>query len=103
MPQKHLTCPVCGMGKSDKNKYCNDCFDYVLPDTGEAYEQYLSLPKATIHKKDSEIYNNRWCVITGRSFRFPNPHRHYSYREFIEKLDNDEKFRERFLNNKKGV
>ena len=48
-----------------------------------AYNEYLSLPLATLGDlTSSEIYRNRWYIRTGMGIVAPDPHRHYSLTEF---------------------
>ena len=61
----------------------------------QLYQYYLTMPLAEI-SNSSKIYPN-YVKIMGRSFGGPNPHRHFSFEEFLDKLKNDPKFRE-FLN-----
>lgn len=40
----------------------------------------------------------KYVVITGRAFSAPHPHRHYTFEEFIDKLNEDPNFRNIILN-----
>jgi len=62
------------------------------------YEEYLKLPKAK-RNKDTDIYLNKWCVITGKSIIPPHPHRHFTFLEFVYFCGQDASLWNRFLNN----
>lgn len=62
------------------------------------YEHYLSIPKYTVNSIN--IYTKGWCVIYGRRAIPPAYHRHYTFNEFVEALNEKEDLRE-FLMNKK--
>lgn len=64
----------------------------------QLYQFYCSIPKWTVHNP-SRIYP-KYVVITGRAFAPPHPHRHYSFEEFIDKLNEDSDFRTVILNGK---
>ena len=61
----------------------------------QLYEYYLSIPKWSVFTQ-SWIYPD-YVKLTGRAFKAPHPHRHFSFEEFVDKLNSDEKFR-RLLN-----
>ncbi len=60
------------------------------------YNEYLTLPLATIGNNDTEIYKNKWCVITGLAFCSPDPHRYYTIMEFAFYLGQDKNLFDRF-------
>jgi hypothetical protein len=66
----------------------------------EAYENYTKYPLATIHDHRTNIlYQNRdkgWCVLNGLSIVPPNPTRHLTQEEFINKCKTDTEFSERW-------
>jgi hypothetical protein len=62
----------------------------------QLYELYCSIPKRTVYNQ-SRIYPD-YVVITGRAFKAPHPHRHYSFEEFIDKLNDNSDFRTVILN-----
>ena len=66
-----------------------------------AYEEYLKLPKAEVsgENKIVELYENNWCIMTGRSIVHPHPHRHYTLIEFAYSLGKKPKLYERFFEN----
>lgn len=43
----------------------------------------------------------KYVVITGRAFSAPHPHRHYSFEEFVDKLNEDPNFKNVILNKQK--
>lgn len=61
----------------------------------QLYEYYLSIPLWSF-RNPSWIYP-KYVVITGRSFAPPHPHRHYSFEEFITKLEDDFEFKNKLL------
>jgi hypothetical protein len=63
----------------------------------QLYQLYCSIPKWKIGKA-SRIYP-KYVVITGRAFSPPHPHRHYTFEEFIDKLNEDINFKNVILNN----
>lgn len=64
----------------------------------KAYEEYKKLPLATGGKhRNAEIYTQQWCIITGRSFVHPHPHRHFTLLEFAFHLGKDEGLFKRFI------
>jgi hypothetical protein len=62
----------------------------------QLYELYCSIPKWTIWNR-SRIYPE-YVVLTGRAFSAPHPHRHYSFEEFVDKLNKDPNFKNVILN-----
>jgi hypothetical protein len=65
----------------------------------QLYKLYCSIPKWTINNP-SRIYP-KYVVITGRACSAPHPHRHYSFEEFIDKLNEDSNFKNVILQLKK--
>lgn len=57
----------------------------------QLYELYCSLSLATVTDK-SRIYP-KYVKKTGRSFSHPHPHRHFTFEEFIDKLNEDSNFK----------
>jgi hypothetical protein len=62
----------------------------------QLYELYCSIPKWTVANQ-SRIYPD-YVRITGRAIRAPHPHRHYSFEEFVDKLNEDPNFKNIILN-----
>lgn len=63
----------------------------------QLYDYYLSIPLANL--LDSSPIYPEYVVITGWSIVSPHPHRHYSFEEFVDALENKKGFRE-FLEEK---
>ena len=66
----------------------------------QLYELYCSIPKWTVDNH-SRIYPKYVVKKMGRAFSAPHPHRHYSFEEFIDKLNEDPNFKNIILNVKK--
>ena len=49
-----------------------------------------------------ELYDNYWCIRTGRSIIYPHPHRHYTLIEFAFWLGEKEDLYDRFMTDKKS-
>lgn len=66
-----------------------------------AYEEYIKLPKAECSgiNREAELYINNWYITTGRSIVHPNPHRHYTFLEFVYWCGKDETLYNRFFKN----
>lgn len=47
---------------------------------------------------ENPFYDNEYVVITGRAFMAPHPHRHYTFEEFVDKLNEDPNFKNVILN-----
>ncbi len=62
----------------------------------KCYYEYLKLPLSTLDNK-TEIYENRWCVITGLGFVSPDPHRYYTLIEFAYWFGKDKALYNRFI------
>lgn len=62
----------------------------------QLYNLYTSIPLREIGKL-SRIYP-KYVVITGRAFCAPHPHRHYTFEEFVDKLNEDPNFKNVILN-----
>lgn len=63
----------------------------------QLYNLYLSYPLPTIFNRQSKIYP-KYVVHMGRAFAGPNPCRHYSFQEFLDKLESDESFKDMLIN-----
>lgn len=65
----------------------------------QLYELYLSINLRPLHglKRWSRLYPE-YVVRTGLAFCAPHPHRHYTFDEFIEKLEEDPNFKNVILN-----
>lgn len=77
-----------GLERSEDKRSFNK--NYIIMNDIQLYNYYLSLPKDTPNFR-GKIYP-KYCVITGYSIT--HPHRHYSFEEFIDKLDKDKSFRD---------
>ena len=62
----------------------------------QLYELYTSIPLREIGKL-SRIYP-KYVVITGRACCAPHTHRHYTFEEFVDKLNEDPNFKNVILN-----
>jgi hypothetical protein len=62
----------------------------------QLYGLYLSIPLTEVGKP-SRLYPN-YVKITGKAFSHPHPHRHYSFNEFVDKLESDSSFKDIILN-----
>ncbi len=60
------------------------------------YTEYLKLPLASLRNK-TEIYLNQWCVIVGKGVVSPDPHRYYTFLEFVYWCGKNETLYERFI------
>lgn len=61
----------------------------------EAYAKYMLMPLASISESSpSEIYSRYYVVLTGRAIIHPHPHRHFTLKEFEDKMLNDATFKE---------
>ena len=65
----------------------------------QLYELYLSINLRPLHglKRWSRLYPE-YVVITGRAIVAPHPHRHYTFEEFVDKLEEDPDFKNVILN-----
>ena len=65
----------------------------------QLYELYASIELIPLHglKRWSRLYP-KYVVITGSAFMAPHPHRHYTFEEFVDKLNGDPNFRNVILN-----
>lgn len=63
------------------------------------HNEYLKLPKAECSgvNRESELYSNHWCVITGRAIIHPHPHRYYTFVEFVYWCGKDQTLYDRFI------
>lgn len=67
----------------------NDC---------QLYDLYESIPlRPEGQKLWSRLYP-KYVVIIGRAFSAPHPHRHYTFEEFVDKLNEDTNFKNVILN-----
>ena len=66
----------------------------------EAYKNYQNYPLATIHDhRTNLLYKNShkgWCVLNGLSMVSPDPTRHLTKEEFINKCKIDSEFSQEF-------
>lgn len=65
----------------------------------QLYELYTSIELRPPHGLGtwSRLYP-KYVVITGHAFMAPHPHRHYTFEEFVDKLNEDPDFRNVILN-----
>jgi hypothetical protein len=64
----------------------------------QLYELYTSIPlRPEGLKLWSRLYP-KYIVKTGRAFSAPHPHRHYTFEEFVDKLNEDPNFKNVILN-----
>jgi hypothetical protein len=65
----------------------------------QLYELYTSIQLIPLYglNRWSRLYPE-YVVITGRSFLDPHPHRHYTFEEFVDKLNEDPHFKNVILN-----
>ena len=64
----------------------------------QLYELYTSIPlRPEGQKLWSRLYP-KYVVKTGRAFSAPHPHRHYTFEEFVDKLNEDPNFKNVILN-----
>ena len=61
----------------------------------QLYEYYLSIPLARPGER-TRIYS-KYVAIIGRAFCHPHPHRHYTFSEFVDKLNADPEFKKVLL------
>ena len=62
------------------------------------YEEYLKLPKEDrMENRNSDLYTNGWCVLTGRAIIHPHPHRHFSFLEFVYYCGKDQTLFDKFI------
>lgn len=64
----------------------------------QLYDLYKSIPLGPMSPGLWSRLYPKYVVITGRAFSAPHPHRHYTFEEFIDKLNEDPKFRNVILN-----
>ena len=83
------------------NLKISDLMPIIYPERNEEvlelFAKYLLMPTCKFtdpSSEDSIIYRKGYVEITGRGFDAPDPHRHYTLREFQEKLNNDAEFKE---------
>ena len=67
----------------------------------QLYELYKSIPlRPASLKRWSRLYPE-YVKLTGRACVAPHPHRHYTFEEFVDKLNEDPNFKNVILNVKK--
>lgn len=64
----------------------------------QLYELYTSIPLKPVGPKLWSRLYPKHVVITGRAFSAPHPHRHYTFEEFVDKLNEDSNFKNVILN-----
>lgn len=62
----------------------------------QLYNLYLSIALPTIYNRTSKIYP-KYVVITGLSMVHPHPCRHFSFSEFVDKLEENREEIEKLL------
>jgi len=76
----------------------NKEFEQKLKD---GYEEYLKLPTATfLNFAINEIFLNGWYIQTGFGIICPNPHRHYTFIEFVFFCGQKESLYNKFIKKK---
>ena len=64
----------------------------------QLYELYTSNP---LRPEGPGLWSRlypKYVVIIGRAFSAPHPHRHYTFEEFVDKLNEDPNFKNVILN-----
>lgn len=64
----------------------------------QLYDLYESVPLYPMGPGLWSRFYPKYVVITGRAFSAPHPHRHYTFEEFVDKLNEDPNFRNVILN-----
>lgn len=64
----------------------------------QLYYLYKSIPLRPMDPKLWSRLYPKYVVITGRAFSAPHPHRHYTFEEFVDKLEEDPNFKNVILN-----
>ena len=64
----------------------------------QLYELYTSIPLRPVGPKLWSRLYPKYVVKTGRAFSAPHPHRHYTFEEFVDKLNEDPHFKNVILN-----
>lgn len=64
----------------------------------QLYELYKSISLTPTEPPLWSRLYPKYVVRTGRSFASPHPHRHYTFEEFIDKLEEDPNFKNVILN-----
>lgn len=63
----------------------------------QLYDLYKSIPlRPAGLKRWSRLYPE-YVVLTGRACVAPHPHRHYTFEEFLDKLNEDPEFKKKLL------
>jgi len=86
----------------EMNDFMKIHIDYLFNEFEErlksGYQEYLKLPKATVSNvHESELYQNGWCVKTGLGVVDPDPHKYYTFLEFVFHCGKNEKLFNRFI------
>lgn len=64
----------------------------------KAYSEYKLFPLPNVSNHTSnELLQNNWCIRIGLSIIAPHPHRYYTFEEFVNKIENDNSFAQRFI------
>ena len=64
----------------------------------QLYDLYESIPLRPMGPKLWSRLYPKYIVITGRAFSASHPHRHYTFEEFVDKLNEDPNFKNVILN-----
>lgn len=64
----------------------------------QLYELYTSIQLRPMSPGLWSRLYPKYVVITGRAFSAPHPHRHYTFEEFVGKLNEDPNFKNVILN-----
>lgn len=80
------------------NLKISDLMPIIYPERNEEvlelYAKYLLMPLQKFDlSQESIIYDKGYVIITGLGFAPPDPHRHYTLKEFEEKMKNDLDFK----------
>ena len=66
------------------NDFMEIHIDYLFNEFEERLKRGYQVSKATVSNvHESELYQNGWCVKTGMGVVDPDPHRHYTFLEFV--------------------
>lgn len=64
----------------------------------QLYDLYESIPLRPMGPKRWSRLYPKYVVIIGRACCAPHPHRHYTFEEFVDKLNEDPNFKNVILN-----
>lgn len=64
----------------------------------QLYDLYESIPLKPMGPELWSRLYPEYVVIIGRAFLPPHPHRHYTFEEFVDKLNEDPNFKNVILN-----